>query len=100
MKKNLLPFDLATGDVYENARGSALWQLQVCGQSLFDAAVDLTFKGPWRERSEAAPVGEVVSLNSDEMRATGNKDIVAILDAYDALYAAHLVLSGLKREGG
>ena len=40
-----------------------------------------------------------VHVSSDQMCVTGNKDITAILDAYDGLPTAQLVLSGMM-EGG
>ncbi len=81
-------------DSYGEVREAALAHLFASGQTLWDAAAQLALAGPWRAEADAAPVGAALRITTEKLRALGNEDIDALLDAYDALYEAWLAVKG------
>ena len=70
---------------YRVVRSVLVADLEFLLEKLRDGAVQLAFAGPWREWSDAVPVGTVVDITEESLVEAGDDNIRALVELAHAI---------------
>lgn len=82
---------------YQAVRSVLVADLEFLLERLRDGAVQLAFAGPWREWSDAVPVGTVVEISEESLVQAGDGNIRALMALANAIEDA---LEEMGAKGG
>jgi hypothetical protein len=70
---------LAANEAYGEAIAEAASAVEQCAQTLFGQAVEVAMSGPWKEWSDAQPIGAVLHIDGERLASTNDPVVLELL---------------------